>query len=54
MRNRLQIKEKNYKVLQQGMEKARIKIKEKIIELIKASNALKNDTAILTQHLEAA
>jgi hypothetical protein len=30
------------------MEKARIKIKEKMIELIEASNALKNKTAILT------
>ena len=36
------------------MEKARIEIKEKTIELIKASNALKNETAILTQYIEAA
>jgi hypothetical protein len=30
------------------MEKARIKIKKKIIELMEVSNALKNKTAILT------
>ena len=30
------------------MEKAKIKIREKIIELIKASNALENKTTILT------
>ena len=34
------------------MEKARIKIREKTIKVIKASNALKNDTAVLTQYLE--
>ena len=30
------------------MEKTRIEIKKKIIELIKASNALENKTTILT------
>jgi hypothetical protein len=29
------------------MEKARIEIKEKMIELMEVSNALKNETAIL-------
>ena len=53
IQNSLQIKEKDYKVLQQNMGKARIKIKEKTKQLMGASNALKNETAILTQHLEA-
>ena len=41
-------------MLRQKIEKARIKIKERKIELIEISNALKNETAILTQCLEAA
>jgi hypothetical protein len=52
MQNRLQIKERDYKVLQQKMENIRIEIEEKRIELIKASNALESKTATLTQRLE--
>ena len=36
------------------MGKARIDIEEKTRQLVKASNTLKNKTAILTQRLEAA
>ena len=48
MRNRLRIKKRDYKVLQQGMEKARIEIREKIIKVMEVFNALKNDIAVLT------
>jgi hypothetical protein len=47
------MKERDYKALRRKIEKARIEIKEKSIELIEVSNTLKNETATLTRHLEA-
>ena len=47
------MKKRDYEVLQQNMNKARTEIKEKTIQLMEVFNALKNETAILTQCLEA-